>query len=225
MLVDSPYFPDELEALPGPAGRRRLRARRAARHPRGLRPPARPARLPRARARARRAERDAHPPGARRGAARAPRQGRRAVRGASRAACAGRGPDAARAGQRRARLGGARAAPRRGPHLRRNGGGGALVRAPVRGRLPLEGRDSRWSSPASATIAPRWRGSHRSWRRRRRSCPATAAPNARDEALRILDEDVDYLDALERGEEKPRLPKGRDSREQRKIHAENLARV
>ena len=33
----------------------------------------------------------------------------------------------------------------------------------------------------------------------------TARRARRDEALRILDEDVDYLDALERGEEKPRL--------------------
>jgi glyoxylase-like metal-dependent hydrolase (beta-lactamase superfamily II) len=55
--------------------------------------------------------------------------------------------------------------------------------------------------------------------------PGHGTPSTRDEALRILDEDVDYLDALERGEEKPRLPKGRDSREQRKIHSENLARV
>jgi glyoxylase-like metal-dependent hydrolase (beta-lactamase superfamily II) len=55
--------------------------------------------------------------------------------------------------------------------------------------------------------------------------PGHGAPHGRDEALRILDEDVDYLDALERGGEKPALPKGRDTREQRKIHAENLARV
>ena len=43
-----------------------------------------------------------------------------------------------------------------------------------------------------------------------------------DTALRILDEDVDYLDALERGDEKPALPKDRDDREQRDIHARNL---
>jgi hypothetical protein len=55
--------------------------------------------------------------------------------------------------------------------------------------------------------------------------PGHGRPSGRDEALRILDEDVDYLDALERGEEKVRLPQGRDSREQRKIHVENLARV
>ena len=55
--------------------------------------------------------------------------------------------------------------------------------------------------------------------------PGHGAAHGRDAALRILDEDVDYLDALERGEEKPALPKGRDTREQRRIHAENLARV
>jgi glyoxylase-like metal-dependent hydrolase (beta-lactamase superfamily II) len=55
--------------------------------------------------------------------------------------------------------------------------------------------------------------------------PGHGAPHSRDGALRILDEDVDYLDTLERGEEKPALPKGRDTREQRRIHAENLARV
>jgi glyoxylase-like metal-dependent hydrolase (beta-lactamase superfamily II) len=55
--------------------------------------------------------------------------------------------------------------------------------------------------------------------------PGHGAAHSRDATLRILDEDVDYLDALERGEEKPALPKGRDTREQRRIHAENLARV
>jgi glyoxylase-like metal-dependent hydrolase (beta-lactamase superfamily II) len=55
--------------------------------------------------------------------------------------------------------------------------------------------------------------------------PGHGAAHTRDEALRILDEDVDYLGALERGEEKPALPKGRNSREQQRIHAENLARV
>jgi glyoxylase-like metal-dependent hydrolase (beta-lactamase superfamily II) len=55
--------------------------------------------------------------------------------------------------------------------------------------------------------------------------PGHGSPHTRDDALRILDEDVDYLDALERGEERPRLPKGRDSREQHRIHAENLTRV
>jgi glyoxylase-like metal-dependent hydrolase (beta-lactamase superfamily II) len=52
--------------------------------------------------------------------------------------------------------------------------------------------------------------------------PGHGVPHRRETALRILDQDVDYLDALERGEERPSLPQGRDSREQRKIHARNL---
>jgi hypothetical protein len=36
---------------------------------------------------------------------------------------------------------------------------------------------------------------------------------------------VGYLDALERGEERPRLPDGRDTGFQRRIHAENVTRV
>ena len=45
VLIDSPYLPDELDALPGLLAAR-LRARRPARHARRLRPSARPARLP-----------------------------------------------------------------------------------------------------------------------------------------------------------------------------------
>ncbi len=55
--------------------------------------------------------------------------------------------------------------------------------------------------------------------------PGHGSPHGRETALRILDEDVDYLDALERGEERPVLPAGRATRRQREIHAENLARV
>jgi hydroxyacylglutathione hydrolase len=56
--------------------------------------------------------------------------------------------------------------------------------------------------------------------------PGHGAPHSRESALRVLDEDVDYLDALERGEERPALPHGRDTTEQRRIHAEeNLRRV
>jgi glyoxylase-like metal-dependent hydrolase (beta-lactamase superfamily II) len=55
--------------------------------------------------------------------------------------------------------------------------------------------------------------------------PGHGAPNAREAALRILDEDVEYLDALERGDERPSLPDGRDTAEQRGTHAENLRRV
>jgi glyoxylase-like metal-dependent hydrolase (beta-lactamase superfamily II) len=55
--------------------------------------------------------------------------------------------------------------------------------------------------------------------------PGHGSPLSRDDALRILDQDVDYLDALERGEERPELPSGRDSRSQRELHAENLRRL
>lgn len=54
--------------------------------------------------------------------------------------------------------------------------------------------------------------------------PGHGSPHGREDALRLLDEDVDYLDALERGEERPRLPRGRDSGRQRAIHADNLAK-
>jgi glyoxylase-like metal-dependent hydrolase (beta-lactamase superfamily II) len=53
--------------------------------------------------------------------------------------------------------------------------------------------------------------------------PGHGAPHDRETALRLLDEDVDYLDALERGEQS--LPAGRDTKSQRKIHEENAARV
>jgi glyoxylase-like metal-dependent hydrolase (beta-lactamase superfamily II) len=53
--------------------------------------------------------------------------------------------------------------------------------------------------------------------------PGHGAPHDRETTLRLLDEDVDYLDALERGEEQ--LPKGRDSKTQRGIHKQNRGRV
>ncbi len=52
--------------------------------------------------------------------------------------------------------------------------------------------------------------------------PGHGAPASRALALRLLDEDLEYLDALERGEERVSLPSGRDSRRQRVVHAENL---
>ena len=55
--------------------------------------------------------------------------------------------------------------------------------------------------------------------------PGHGAPQGRDGALRILAEDLAYLDALERGEERPPLPEGRDSARQRRVHDENLARL
>jgi glyoxylase-like metal-dependent hydrolase (beta-lactamase superfamily II) len=53
--------------------------------------------------------------------------------------------------------------------------------------------------------------------------PGHGAPHDRKTTLRLLDEDVDYLDALERGDE--HLPDGRDSKAQREIHEENVTRV
>ena len=53
--------------------------------------------------------------------------------------------------------------------------------------------------------------------------PGHGAPHDRETTLRLLDEDVDYLDALERGDEQ--LPAERDSKAQRGIHKENLTRV
>jgi glyoxylase-like metal-dependent hydrolase (beta-lactamase superfamily II) len=55
--------------------------------------------------------------------------------------------------------------------------------------------------------------------------PGHGSPHTRDTALRLLDEDADYLDALERGEERPALPKARDTARQREIHAENVSRL
>jgi glyoxylase-like metal-dependent hydrolase (beta-lactamase superfamily II) len=58
--------------------------------------------------------------------------------------------------------------------------------------------------------------------RTERVVPGHGPTHTREVALRILDEDVDYLDALERGEERPALPKARDTPRQREIHVENL---
>jgi glyoxylase-like metal-dependent hydrolase (beta-lactamase superfamily II) len=54
--------------------------------------------------------------------------------------------------------------------------------------------------------------------------PGHGAPQSSAAALSQIDEDLAYLDALERGEERPSLPDGRDSARQREIHAENLRR-
>jgi glyoxylase-like metal-dependent hydrolase (beta-lactamase superfamily II) len=53
--------------------------------------------------------------------------------------------------------------------------------------------------------------------------PGHGAPLSRDGALRVLDEDLAYLDELRAGNERPRLPDGRSSSRQRELHAENLA--
>jgi hydroxyacylglutathione hydrolase len=53
--------------------------------------------------------------------------------------------------------------------------------------------------------------------------PGHGSPNDRDTTLRILDEDVDYLEGLEAGE--ARIPKARDTKAQRGIHEENVERA
>ncbi len=55
--------------------------------------------------------------------------------------------------------------------------------------------------------------------------PGHGSPHGRDRALEILEEDLVYLDALEAGEERPRLPVGRDTPRQRALHAANLERL
>jgi glyoxylase-like metal-dependent hydrolase (beta-lactamase superfamily II) len=52
--------------------------------------------------------------------------------------------------------------------------------------------------------------------------PGHGSPRSSEDALRVLEEDADYLDALGRREERPRLPAGRDTRRQRHIHDLNL---
>ena len=52
--------------------------------------------------------------------------------------------------------------------------------------------------------------------------PGHGSPHSREQALRLLDEDVEYLDAVEAGEERVRLPEGRSTSRQRQIHADNL---
>jgi glyoxylase-like metal-dependent hydrolase (beta-lactamase superfamily II) len=55
--------------------------------------------------------------------------------------------------------------------------------------------------------------------------PGHGSPHPRDTALRILDEDLVYLDVLERGAPRTRLPNNRDTPRQREIHRDNLKRI
>ena len=55
--------------------------------------------------------------------------------------------------------------------------------------------------------------------------PGHGSPSPRERALELLDEDLSYLDALERGDDKPRLPGGRDDSRQRAIHHENVTEL
>jgi len=49
--------------------------------------------------------------------------------------------------------------------------------------------------------------------------PGHGSPHDRDTALRLLDEDLEYLDGLKK------LPAGRETKRQREIHEENLRRL
>ncbi len=53
--------------------------------------------------------------------------------------------------------------------------------------------------------------------------PGHGIPHTRERALELIEQDAAYLDALERGDDA--LPKGRDTKSQRKIHAENKTRL
>lgn len=55
--------------------------------------------------------------------------------------------------------------------------------------------------------------------------PGHGTPLPASAALTILEEDVAYLDVLERGHERPGLPDHRDTPAQREIHAANLAEL
>jgi glyoxylase-like metal-dependent hydrolase (beta-lactamase superfamily II) len=55
--------------------------------------------------------------------------------------------------------------------------------------------------------------------------PGHGEPISGDDARRILDEDIAYLRALETDGAQARLPEGRRTAAQKKIHAENAARV
>ena len=53
--------------------------------------------------------------------------------------------------------------------------------------------------------------------------PGHGTPHTRERALELIDQDAEYLDALERGGDA--LPEGRDTKSQRVIHAENRTRL
>jgi glyoxylase-like metal-dependent hydrolase (beta-lactamase superfamily II) len=54
--------------------------------------------------------------------------------------------------------------------------------------------------------------------------PGHGSPHDRDAALRLLEEDLAYLDGLAAGDERQPLPPGRDTPRQRQIHTDNLAK-
>ena len=126
-------------------------------------------------------------------------------------------PVAAGSRLRGARRRGARAASGRGAHRRRHRRLRALGRRPVRGRLPLRRRDTdalregllEEYGATLARLAPLVEAAET-------IVPGHGSPHDRDTALRLLDEDLGYLDGLDK------LPPGRDTPRQRAIHADNV---
>ena len=134
------------------------------------------------------------------------------------------GPGAAGARARRARRPRAGAAPGRGPHRGRDGDlrprPGLLVVGDYLSDVEIpwisEGGSLADYRATLARLGAAGGGRDDGGARPR-------APHDRETALRLLEEDVAYLDALERGEQQ--LPEGRDTKAQRGIHAENVERV
>ena len=226
MLIDSPYLPDELDALPSllagagfePDGLLATHADfdhllgrlafpgmtlGAGRELRGA-PAARAGRRP----------------------ARAARVRRGVLRGPPGAARPRSGPGAAGARARRDRRPRAGAAPGRGPHGRRDGAVRPRAGPAGRGRLPL-GRGDPWISRGGSL------GDYRATLAR--LAPLVEAADdrgarprlARTTATRRCASSTRTWTTWTRssgGEQQP-LPEGRDSKAQREIHAENLTRV
>ena len=212
MLIDSPYLPGRARRAARPARRRGLRAGRPARHPRRLRPPARPAGLPGHDARARGELGRAPAPRAGRGPARAARLRRRVLRrppGAARRSARCRRCRCRatwRSASRELELHPAEGHTTDGMALFDRGAGPADAWATTCPTWRSPGSRGRLARPTTARRSRVWR---RWWRQAETVVPGHGAPHDRDTALRLLDEDVDYLDALERGEDA--LPKGRDT--------------
>ncbi len=119
----------------------------------------------------------------------------------------GSDPVAAGPGAPRARRPGAGAARHRRPHRRRHGGLRALAGRAGGGRLPVAGRDPDDLAGRLGGRLPlaRWRR-WRPWSSGRRSVvPGHGAVLDRDAALRVLEEDVAYLDALDAAAARPRF--------------------
>ncbi len=116
--------------------------------------------------------------------------------------------------------------PGRRPHRRRHGGLGAVRRACWSRATTSRPSRSR-CSPRAARATPTWRPCC-DWRpyveQAEWVVPGHGAAIDGARALAILREDVKYLESLG-GAGEPALPLARRDRVQKKIHAENVARV